>query len=453
MTSFAIPDAPSALELAAVLRAGGLDPVEAVELALARIVETDDLLGAFVTVDAERARSAAREAWRTLRAGEPVGPLHGVPVGVKDLIDVEGQVTRAGSEIPPGAAARRDAEMVARLRVAGAIPIGRTRTHEFAWGITTQHPRLGGTRNPHNPSRIPGGSSGGSAAAVAAGMVPLALGTDTGGSLRLPAAFCGLVAHKPTHGLVPLDGVTPLAPSLDTGGALVRTVADARVSVELLSGRPLAPPATIAGLRIGLADGVGLPALNPDVAAAVRHAADGLAVRVREVVELRLPLADRGVESYRGIQGREALDWHRATGRWPRYANVYGDDVRARLSACEAMSAEELAAADALRVQLRQAMERVFERVELLMLPVASCGPSTVAAPNSVVRQVVGQHGDLRVAVLPWTVPANLGGWPACSVPIGRDADGLPIGVQILGPAGSDARVLDVAAEVAVALR
>jgi aspartyl-tRNA(Asn)/glutamyl-tRNA(Gln) amidotransferase subunit A len=445
------PDVPSVLDLVTEIRAGRQDPVEVVDAALARIAAVDDEVQAFVEVDPDATRREAVERWRAQRRGEPCGPLHGVPLGVKDLFDVAGQVTRAGSEVPPGSAADRDADVVARLRTAGAVVLGRTRTHEFAWGLTTQHAVLGGTRNPHDLARIPGGSSGGSAAAVAAGMVPVALGTDTGCSLRLPAAFCGLVAHKPTYGSVPIEGVLPLAPSLDHVGVLVRTVADARFSLPLLAGVPLAPPAPVSGLRIGLGTGEFLPTLSAAVDRLLAAAADRLSTAVGEVRPVEVPLSDRLTDIYRVEQGREALAWHRGTRRWPASAPRYGPDVRARLQACDELSAAEFEEASRLRVELRRQMDRLFEEVDVLVLPVASCGPSLVAEPDRV--HIDGQHGDLRAAVLPWTVLANLGGWPACAVPIGRDTDDLPVGVQIVGPTGSDARVLDVAAELAAPLR
>src|SRR3954462_6264771 len=204
--------APDVRTLAADVRSGRRDPVEVVEAALDRLAAVDAEVGAFVGGDADGAGRAAEGLRRRLRNGEPVGPLAGVPLAVKDLFDVAGSVTRGGSRVPPDPPPQQDATAVARLRRAGAIVVGRTRTHEFAWGLTTQHPVLGGTRNPWDLCRISGRASGGSAAAVAAGMTPLSLGTDPGCSIRLPAAFSGLVGQKPTFGSVPTDGVLPLAP-------------------------------------------------------------------------------------------------------------------------------------------------------------------------------------------------------------------------------------------------
>ncbi len=410
----------TARALAAGVRSGALDPVDLVEQALARL--GDDPWGAFALVDAEGARAQARSCLP--------GPLQGVPVGVKDLFDVAGQVTRAGSEVPAGPPATADSPVVARLRAAGAVVLGRTRTHEFAWGITTRHPRTGGTANPADLGRVAGGSSGGSAAAVAAGVVPLAVGTDTGASIRLPAAWCGVVGFKPTHGSVPLDGVVPLAPSLDTGGPLTGDVEDARLAFEVLSGRPLPAPRPVSGLRLGV---VGAPGLQ-DVA-------ESAGLRLSEQT---WPLHAELVRAYGVVQGAEALGWHRATGRWPAHAEQYGDDVRGQLERCEQITAEQLRAAQEVRAELRRHLAMLFEDVDVLLAPVALCGPATTAQPDT--GRYDGVEAPLRDLVLPWTVPVNLGGLPACTVRAGVDADGLPVGVQVVGRPGADGLVLDVAA-------
>ena len=426
-------DAPDATALAAAVRSRSADPVELVERALARLAACDDDVRAFVHVDGQ---GALREAQRR-RGEEPQGPLHGVPVAVKDLYDVAGQQTRAGSLVPVAAAAVADAAAVARLRTAGAVVLGRTRTHEFAWGLTTWHPEHGGTRNPFDLTRTAGGSSGGSAAAVAAGVVPLALGTDTGCSIRLPAAWCALVGHKPSHGAVPLDGVVPLAPSLDCGGALVRTARDAVLALEVLSGRRLELPEPD-GLVLGRVPG---PPVEPAVSGAVERVV--AALRPRSVVEVRLPPLDLQ-RIYAVVQGVEAAAVHRATGRWPAFRASYGADVRARVEWADALTDAEVAAARRERDHLRAAAEHAFAAVDLLVLPVAACGPSRTSAPDD----RPDGRGPVRDAVLPWTVLASRCGLPACSVPAGRDDDGLPVGVQLVGRRGADGAVLAAARRV-----
>ncbi|MFP5220003.1 MAG: amidase [Actinomycetes bacterium] len=425
---WAVADAPTASQLADDVRAGRVDPVELVQRALTRIAECDDDVRAFVQVDAEGALREAEER-RRFPTG---GPLDGVPVAVKDLYDVAGQVTRAGSRVPADRVAGRDATAVARLRQAGAVVLGRTRTHEFAWGITTWHPVDGGTRNPWHTGRTAGGSSGGSAAAVAAGVVPLAIGTDTGCSIRLPAAWCGLVGHKPTHGTVPLDGVVPLAPSLDAGGALVRTVADARLALEVLGGRPL-PPVDDVPVRLGRV------LSSAPVDGAVERVAGSLGRDVRDVA---LPMADGLQRLYGTVQGPEALQVHRRAGWWPAGADRYGEDVRRRIQASERIDAESVAAAQRARDDLRRATAALLDDLDVLVLPVATCGPSWTERPDD----RPDGAGLLRDAVLPWTVLANLCGLPACAVPAGVDGDGLPVGVQLVGRPGEDALVLALAA-------
>lgn len=434
------PSAPDAVELASDVRDGRRTPTELVEEALQRLALAEPELHAFVSVAADRARAEAEVLTAEAADGRFRGPLHGVPVAVKDLFDVAGEVTGAGSRVPPtGLPATSDAPAVARLRAAGAVVVGRTRTHEYAWGMTTQHESLGGARNPWDTGRTPGGSSGGSAVAVAAGVVPLALGTDTAASIRLPAAWCGLVGHKPTHGSVDLTGVVPLVPSLDCGGALVRTVRDARLALSVLTGRPVARRReSLSGLGIGVLRDPSAPALDAGIGAVVEAAVGGLGA-----VELEAPLWAAMRRALVAAQAAESGAYHRSLGHWPDRAADYGPDVRSRLAAASALTPEDLAAGVEDRAAVRRRADELLAAVDVLVLPVAGAGPSRVDDPDRVT--VDGQPADLRAQVLPHTLLANLCGLPACSVPVGLDPDGLPVGLQVVGAAGADELVLDVA--------
>jgi aspartyl-tRNA(Asn)/glutamyl-tRNA(Gln) amidotransferase subunit A len=412
--------------------AGACTPLDVVDACLARIEAVDPQVGAFVEVLADEARAAARR----LPAVPPTDgrlPLYGVPFAVKDLFDVAGCRTTAGSEVPfgDGRPAAGDAVAVARLRAAGGILLGRTRTHEFAWGITTRHPRLGGTVNPRDPSRVAGGSSGGSAAAVASGAVPVALGTDTGGSIRIPAAFCGVVGWKPTRGVVSLDGVVPLSPTLDHGGVLARTVADVALVATPSARRPV-PVAR----RVGMGAPTGIEGALADAGV--------------EVVELALPAPDELRAVQVAIQQAEVLDLHqRQWGTWPRHADRYGEDVAERFRlAAEQVTPARTEAAYRRRAELIAEVDAVLERagVDAVLLPLAPCGPSTLDDPDHVV--VDGVRVPLRDAVMPWTALGNVTGFPACAVPVGLGDHGLPRAVQLLGRPDADESVLDAAALV-----
>ncbi|MDP3710996.1 MAG: amidase [Mycobacteriales bacterium] len=426
----------SLVETAELVRRGGASPLELVTAAVRRCSADD--LGAVVHVAAERALA---EATGSL----PDGPLRGVPVLVKDIVDVTGEVTRCGSlTTTSDAPARADAAVVRALRAAGAVVVGRTRTHEHAWGLTTQHEVLGGTANPVDPARVPGGSSGGSAVAVATGLVPLALGTDTACSLRLPAAWCGVVGHKPTHGLVDATGVSELAASLDHVGALTADVADARLALSVLAGLTL--PVTrrdLRGLRVGLPTGPDLP-LSADVAAVLAALVDRVTDAGAEVVEVTAPPAAQQWDCFVAVQAVEALAHHRARGWWPDRASAYGSDVRGRLERAVGVTADQAAQARQAREAIRAQVDAVFDDIDVLLSPVAGSGPSLRADPDHVLLD--GARVELRSVVLPHTVLADLCGLPACAVPAGVDRDGLPVGVQVTGPRGADAVVLDVAA-------
>lgn len=406
-------------------RAGTVSPVEALRECLRVVSERDGELRAFVALDEERALGDARAAEAAWRAGT-AGPLCGVPVAVKDLFDTEGLATSFGSPVFEGRVPGSDAEAVRRLREAGAVIVGKTRTHEFAWGITMRNARLGPARNPWDPARTPGGSSGGSAVAVAAEMVPLAVGTDTGGSIRLPAALCGVIGHKPTWGLVPLEGVWPLAPSFDHGGPLARTDEDAALLLDVLRDRPLAPAAD-GRLRYAFA----LPMeVDPQVEAVLRAVAAEVGA-----IEVELPDA---LGAYAPLFGREAVTTHREAGLWPARSDEYDATVAERMAIAERVTDEQVAAARLERELVDRAMSAVFERADLVLAPVCAW------APPPLLEDPV----DFRPAVTPLICLQNLLGLPACAFPAGVDRDGMPIGLQVFAARGRDADVLRAAGEI-----
>jgi aspartyl-tRNA(Asn)/glutamyl-tRNA(Gln) amidotransferase subunit A len=416
---------PGATELLAGFASRAVSPVEALEDCVACIAERNGELRAFVALDLERARADARAAEAAWAAGRPAGPLCGVPVGVKDLFDTAGIETAYGSPMFAGRVPARDAEAVRRLRAAGAVIVGKTATHEFAWGITMRHAILGPTRNPWDPSRTPGGSSGGSAVAVAAGMVPLALGTDTGGSIRLPAALCGVVGHKPTHGLVSLKGVWPLVPEFDHAGPIARSAQDAALLLSVLAdGLASAAPQAASPPRFGFA-------LPMDVAPATEAALRAKAAELG-AVEVELPDA---LPAYAPLFGWGAVHTHRTAGLWPGRRDEYDPTVRERMEIAELVTEAQVAAARRARTEVDAAMDDLFTRVDLILSPVCAWAP-----PPRLDDPV-----DFRPAVTPLLALQDLLGLPACTIPAGHDPTGVPIGLQLTGPRGTDARVLRAA--------
>ena len=447
-------DVPLAV-LADWYRSGRCDPTEVVEQSHDRLQRIGTDLGA-VTEVLDRDLTDARRLTDELASGLDRGPLHGVPVVVKELIDIGGHVRTAGTRVrPPGweVPVSGDAAVVARLRAAGAVVVARARTHEFAWGITSRHPDGTGVVNPLDPSLIAGGSSGGAAALVAAGCAPVGIGTDTGGSVRIPAAFCGLVGWKPAYGRLSTEGVVPLAGSFDHVGVLTRTVADAVVVDEVLDGGlvgrspgsgPIPGPLRVARLEDGSWP---LPAVA--VAEALVAACD----RAGVVASVRagpgpdeLPSAADIVASYGVLQRSEALAVHRdLLGSWPQQADAYGEDVAGRLREAQALDSEALVAAGKTRRAVRAAYGRVFaaEGVDAVVLPAAAGGPSPIVDPDTV--EVDGRSMPLRDAVMPFTIPANVTGWPAMVVPVGRAGDHIPISIQIVVRPGLEHLMPDLA--------
>ncbi|MBU6201615.1 MAG: amidase [Acidobacteria bacterium] len=422
------------------------------ERALARIASRDREVGSFVSVLSERAlatadRLDADPASRSL-------PLAGCAIGVKELFDVAGADNSYGSLVREGLVAERDAAVVSLLEAAGAVTVGTTRSHEFGWGITTQHARRGSTANPWNLGCVPGGSSGGSAAAVAAGIVDLAVGSDTGGSIRLPAAYCGVLGLKTTWGRITRHGGVSLAPSFDTPGFLARTVdllargfvavagPDPRDPATLRAAAPSAEPALRAdGLRIGI------PAAAPRMTAARARAFGELVAALRvlgaTVVEVAMPDPDAAFAAFVPHQMAEAHHVHAtALGTWPSKAGLYGDDVRSRLEAASGVGVTAYLDARAAAVGVTGTLLAALSGVDAVLTVVGATGPSTVDDPDHVATP--DGTVPLRQSAMPTTVPQNLAGLPSVTFPFGSD-DGIPVGMQLTGAPFDEPRLLAVA--------
>ncbi len=428
------------VEIARSLRRRQVSPLDLVD-AYSRRIEQASGLHAFITRPGERARREARRAERRLARGE-AGALLGVPIAVKDLFATRGMRTTAGSRILRDWVPARDAAAVAQLRAAGAIIFGKTNLHEFAYGVSTANPWWGVARNPHDPTRSPGGSSGGSAIAVVAGLCAGALGSDTGGSIRVPASLCGCVGLKPTFGAIPLDGTIPLGWSLDHAGPLARTVADAGLLLDVLTGVDAgraARRASTRGLRVGVLKGPMVEKVQPHVSHQVDAAAAGLrrwGLRVRSVT---VPEMEWTVATQLVTLRAEASAVH---NRWIRTRpRAYGADVRIRLQLGALVAGADYVLAQRMRGRLRAALGRVFQDVDVLLLPT-----TPITAPVIGDRTVRWRSGEEPVdgALVRLTAPFNLTGLPALSVPFGR-AGGLPVGLQVVGQSMDEARLLAVA--------
>jgi aspartyl-tRNA(Asn)/glutamyl-tRNA(Gln) amidotransferase subunit A len=437
-------------ETVARLRSGEVTPSELVELVLARIGRTDGEVQAYTTVAGDAARRDAEQAERELRSGRDRGALHGLPVSVKDLIDTRGIRTTYGSAIFRNHVPAEDAAVVRKLKDAGAVIVGKTNTHEFALGGVTPP-----TRNPFDVTRIPGGSSGGSAAAIAAGSALLALGSDTGGSIRIPASFCGTVGLKPTYGLVSRVGVFPEAWSLDHIGPITRYVEDAAVLLGVIAGYDPADHTTIdrpipdyvaeldrgvAGLRVGVPRNHFYEAIDSEVESAVRGALGHLAGLGLAAEDVTFPCIDEILAVFAAIDSAEIGANHRRI--YERNARDYLPDSKLFIEAGLFVRASTYIDAQRARADLLRRVLESFEGVDVLVVP---SQPMGVPHIGDTVATINGQDEDLMLAMIRLLAPFNLTGLPAISVCCGYDSEAMPIGLQIVGKPYEDDKVLRVA--------
>lgn len=427
-------------ELARGMAEGPFSAEDLVRHAGAAIERLNPQLNAFVHTDIPAALAQARALDAERAAGRVRGPLHGIPVAIKDNVDTADMPTTMGAAHFLGHRPAADARCVALLREAGAIVIGKTLTHEFAYGPTGDRSVQGAARNPWDPARITGGSSAGSAAAVAAGMVPVALGTDTGGSVRVPSALCGLVGFKPSHGRVSDAGVFPLSPSIEDVGVLAQRVEDARAFIGILSEGAIADAGDASDApRIAWLANAPFAIDHEPVTACARAAAERLAgAALLDGGEVALHA--RALQAaLSAIQRSEAYEVH--AERVEREPGKYDPEVLERLRASRPVQGWEYVRGLKERARLQTAFARIFEHVDALALPTVA-----ITAPVLQQRSVNGPgSAGVRETLLGLTNPWNVLGLPAISLPAGF-VDGLPVGLQLVGPAGADAALLALAA-------
>ncbi|HTK11373.1 MAG TPA: amidase [Ktedonobacteraceae bacterium] len=450
-------------EVAEEIHSGIITPTELVAEILENIEEQDGEIQAYVTVMREQALRDAEQAERELRTGLYRSQLHGIPIAVKDLIAVKGERTTASSKVLEQHISQEDAMVIELLRKNGAIIIGKTNTFEFAYG-----PYAPPTRNPWNHGYTTGGSSGGSAAAVAAGMALGAIGTDTGGSIRIPAACCGVTGLKPTYGRVSCYGVIPLSWSLDHVGPLAHSAEDCAILFDAIakydprdpnsvSGPPVAPnrytsslmggvegrgPLSLQGLKLGIPQDAYVDPVHPEVRRSWRAALHVLEEGGAELVEVELPRPT--MDLYRMVQKPEASLAHMEAGWFPERSELYSDLVRTRLVEGQAISAVDYLRAQQERRTFASSLRTIMQRVDAFVLP-------TLPLPALPIEQI-GQDVEIdgvmensTVAYLRVTMPFNLSGLPAISFPCGFSSEGLPIGLQVAGKPFEEATVLRIA--------
>ena len=445
----------SAGELSRLIGGKEVSPVEVIDAHLARIDATEPTLNSFITLLPEHSRAAAQRAETQIQSGNYRGPLHGIPVGLKDLFNTAGVRTTSGSRlfdtyIPP-----QDCTVAARFQQAGAILLGKLNMHQFAYGPTGENFDYGHMHNPWNPEMITGGSSGGSGSAAAAGQCTITMGSDTGGSVRIPAALCGIVGLKPTYGLVSRAGLTPLSWCLDHPGPMVRTVADAALTMQVIAGYDAQDPAaaevtipdytaaltgSVQGIRIGVPREYFDAPLDTEVAQAVRAAIALLEQMGAAVTEVSLPMFPDSQAISGTILMAEAAAYHREL--LAKDGDKLDSAVRLRLEAGLFVSAADYLKAQQGRARFNREMAAVFRGVDLL------AGPAEpITAPPILATEVDidGQRVGTTAALTQYTRPYNISGAPAISLPCGFSERGMPIGLQLAGKPFAETTVLQAA--------
>jgi aspartyl-tRNA(Asn)/glutamyl-tRNA(Gln) amidotransferase subunit A len=441
-------------EAAARLKAGEISPVALTESCLQRISATEEALNAYVVVIEEAALEAAAVAEKEIAAGRVRGPMHGIPVCVKDLCDMAGLPTTASSKVRHDHKAEIDSAVVTRLREAGAVIVGKTHTHEFAYGISTPT-----TRNPWNTDHIPGGSSGGTGVSVAARGCFVGIGTDTGGSIRIPAALCGLVGLKPTYGRVSRAGVTSLSWSLDHVGPLARTVEDAANMLGVLAGYDARDPASVdlpvpdytagmndgvTGLRLGKPTNFYFDQMDDEVGSLVEAAFGVLRAAGADIVPVELPLAETYMAVEFGLCLPEASAYHERELRGR--AELYAEDVRTLLEAGELIPATDYIRALRVREKIKQGWAQLMASNTGIDAVIA---PSVPAAAARVGQEDFtwpdGTEETITNAYVRHSCPANLTGLPSITVPCGFTAADLPVGIQVIGRPFAEAEIVRIA--------
>jgi aspartyl-tRNA(Asn)/glutamyl-tRNA(Gln) amidotransferase subunit A len=435
------------LEAAKLIENREISPVELTQSHLARIADLDSRLNAFITLTPEAALQSARQAESAIGDGGYLGPLHGIPMALKDLYETAGVRTTAGSKIFAGHVPEKDCAVWERLRAAGAINLGKLNLHEIALGVTNNNPHFGACHNPWALDHSPGGSSGGSGAALAAELCLGSLGSDTGGSIRIPASLCGIVGLKPTYGRVSLRGVMPLSWNLDHAGPMARRVRDAAVLLQAIAGYdPLDPysinipvpdfvrhiDGDVRGWRVALAQDDFFNKANEEVLAAVRQAAESFEGLGAQVSEVEFSGAYEAARANGLMTPSDAAAFYK--DQLQDRPQDFGEDVRQRLQTGAVTTSTQYVLARRSQTVLRRQFEGFFDKFDVLLTPTTPVPAPTLEGPNAV---------EQARLLTRFTAPFNLTGLPALSLPCGFTLDGLPIGLQIIGRPWAESKILN----------